>query len=502
LEHDLRLARDAGANMLRIGGTMTYESDAFYRLCDELGILVWQDFMFANMDYPIDDPAFHENISQEAGQQLQRLASHPCVAIYCGNSEIEQQAAMLGMPRESWSNRWFADELPRLCAALHPGTCYVPSTPTGGVLPFHTNVGVTHFYGVGAYLRSPAELRSADVKFTSECLAFANVPEAATCYEIMHGAAPVMHHPRWKARVPRDTGAGWDFDDVRDHYLGQLYGVDPVRLRLFDMPRYLQLSRVVSGEMMIQAFAEWRGARSHNSGALVWFYKDLWPAAGWGVIDSHGRPKAAYYALKRSWRSLQAAITDEGLNGLDVHLINETGSAVCGALEITLLREPNLVVAHGHAPLNVEARSREVRSVDALLGRFCDVNYVYRFGPPQHDVAIATWRDERGAPLGEAFHFVNRRQHAVPAQAVEVYCQPAGDGEYDVTVEADSFLHSVCLAAEGFLADDNYFHLVPRRSKRIRFRPLVPASAFHAELDALNLESIVAVPERARENGL
>ena len=293
LRHDLSLARDAGMNMLRIGGTMAYESDAFYRLCDELGILVWQDFMFANMDYPVEDAAFAENITIEAKQQLDRLAQHPCVAVYCGNSEIEQQAAMLGMARELWRNRWFGEQLPDLCSQHHPGTAYVPSSPSGGVLPFHTRTGVTHYYGIGAYLRSMRELRQADVKFTSECLGFANIPEPEAIDEIMGGLMPVMHHPRWKQRVPRDTGAGWDFEDVRDHYLRELFNVDPVTLRSFDMPRYLELSRVASGEMMARTFAEWRSGHSRNAGGLVWFYKDLWPAAGWGIVDSTGTPKAA-----------------------------------------------------------------------------------------------------------------------------------------------------------------------------------------------------------------
>src|SRR5207302_5872737 len=85
---DLRLARDAGVNMLRVGGTFVYESDSFYRRCDELGILVWQDFMFANMDYPVEDPEFAANIEGEAAYQLGLLSSHPCVAVFCGNSEV------------------------------------------------------------------------------------------------------------------------------------------------------------------------------------------------------------------------------------------------------------------------------------------------------------------------------------------------------------------------------------------------------------------------------
>ena len=143
-----------------------------------------------------------------------------------------------------------SEELPALCAANHPGTAYVPSTPSGGVLPFHASSGVTHYYGIGAYLRSPDELRKTNVKFTPECLGFANVPDPATVDLITGGALPVTHSPQWKSRIPRDTGAGWDFEDVRDHYLREFYGVDPVQLRSWNMPRYLQLSRLVSGEMM------------------------------------------------------------------------------------------------------------------------------------------------------------------------------------------------------------------------------------------------------------
>jgi beta-mannosidase len=90
----LNQARAAGMNMLRVGGTMVYESDDFYELCDELGVLVWQDFMFANMDYPEDDAGFVDGVREEAKQQLLRLQARPSVAVLCGNSEGEQQAAL------------------------------------------------------------------------------------------------------------------------------------------------------------------------------------------------------------------------------------------------------------------------------------------------------------------------------------------------------------------------------------------------------------------------
>ncbi len=505
LRHDLTLARDAGANMLRIGGTMTYESDLFYRLCDELGLLVWQDFQFANMDYPVDDPSFAASIAIEATQQLQRLAAHPCVVVYCGNSEVEQQASMLGMPRELWRNSWFGDRLPGLCSQHHPGAAYVPSTPSGGVLPFQAREGICHYYGIGAYRRPLAELRSADVKFTPECLGFANVPEPEVVHEIMGGALPVTHHPRWKQRVPRDTGAGWDFEDIRDHYLRELFGIDPVELRSFDMNRYLQLSRVVSGEMMSRTYSEWRGHHGHNHGALVWFYKDLWPATGWGVVDSTGTPKPAYYSLKRVWQPRQLTLTDEGLNGLHLHVLNETTETLHGSVEVLLLKEPNVVVARGEAPLQIGGRSRRLLSADEILGGFYDVSYAYRFGPAHHDVVIATLIDAERRPISDAYHFIRRREPTVSASAtIEASAEVSGDGKCRVTLSSDRFLHHVRIGAKGFVPDDNYFHLPPLRTKVITFTTTGnPRRDFKADIEAINLESVLTVglPKNAVSEG-
>ena len=178
------------------------------------------------------------------------------------------------------------------------------------------------------------------------------------------------------------------------------------------MPKYLQLSRLVSGEMMSQAFSEWRSAHGHNHGGLVWFYKDLWPAAGWGIVDSTGTPKAAYYYLKRSWSSRQLVLTDEGLNGLQLHLVNEQADACNGTVEVMLLKEPNIVVARQEIAARVDGRSRRMLSADEILGGFYDVTYAYRFGPANHDIVVATWFDSERRVISEGVHFIRR---SIPA---------------------------------------------------------------------------------------
>ena len=256
----LQAMRDAGMNMVRIPGIACYETDAFHDLCDELGILVWQDFMFANLDYPDRDPGFMDAVRAEAAAQLRGLGRHPSLAVLCGGSEVAQQAAMMGVDPLPAMAPLYLEALPEAIAQADIDVPYVPSTPWGGDQPFRPSRGVANYYGVGAYLRPLADARAAQVRFAAECLAFANVPDAEAVAELTAAGGPAVHHPAWKRGVPRDVGAGWDFEDVRDHYLALLYGVDPVTLRSSDPERYLDLSRQVSGEVMAEVMGEWRRA--------------------------------------------------------------------------------------------------------------------------------------------------------------------------------------------------------------------------------------------------
>ncbi|MDP2307736.1 MAG: glycoside hydrolase family 2 protein [Pseudomonadota bacterium] len=500
LEDTLRLARDAGLNMLRIGGTMTYGCDELYRLCDELGILVWQDFMFANMDYPFADETFHAEVSAEVTAQLLRFQRHPCIAVYCGGSEIEQQAAMLGLPAAEWSSPFFSEALPALCASLHPGIPYFPSTPCEGALPFHTAVGITHYYGVGAYRRPLSDARLARVKFTPECLGFSNVPDAEAVERMAGGGAPPLpHHPAWKAGVPRDSGAGWDFEDVRDHYLGTLYNVDPIALRSTDIERYLALSRAVTGEVMLRVFAEWRRPGSGCGGGLVWFLKDLRPGAGWGILDSTGRPKAAWWYLRRAWARRAVLFTDEGLDGLDLHVLNETADVMVATVELEVRRSTGERTGFARAPVRVDPFGALTLSADALLGTFSDLTYAYRFGPPRHDVVIARLRSAGSeALLHEDVFFP--RGHNLPVQpgiAVSATSVVTDGTTVVVTLEATAFLQTVSISSAGYQPDDNAFHLSVGNPKALRFTPSGDppqrARPFKAHVSALNMEGSLTV---------
>ncbi len=473
-ERWLRLAAEAGMNMIRIGGTMAYETPEFFRLCDELGLLVWQDFMFANFDYPKNDKAFNAHVEAEVSQFLSRTRLSPSLAVLCGGSEIHQQAAMMGLPEQFWKSPIVEEIIPPLVQSLRPDVPYVVNSPSGGPMPFSPNAGVTHYYGVGAYMRPLADARRADVRFAAESLAFAHVPQARTLGQ--HLPVPAVHSPLWKERVPRDRGASWDFEDVRDHYLQELYGFEPDKLRREDPDLYLNLSRAVTGEVAEETYAEWRRQGSGCNGALVWTLQDLLPGAGWGVIDSTSEPKPVWYGLRRAFRPVQVLLMDEGTNGLDVHVINESDAALDLTVEVSCLRDGRQIVVGGGRDLVLEARSKQKIACTELFGAFFDTTYAFRFGPPSHDVTVARLTNSAtGALIAQAFYFPLGRSKAF--HDAEITASVLQEGEdWFLDLSSDRLAQSVQIDLEAYRAEDDWFHLAPG-SRRLRLyrREGVPA---------------------------
>lgn len=471
----LRLAREAGMNMIRLPGVMTYEDNAFFALCDELGIMVWQEMMLANFDYPQGDVGFRAAIAAEVEALLGRTQSSPSLAVLCGGSEVFQQSAMLGAPPEAWSGPVFDEVLPEAVATFRPDIAYVPNSPSGGPLPFVADKGVTHYYGVGAYMRGLDDARRANVRFAAESLAFANVPEEVS---LRSGKPPaITHHPDWKRAVPRDAGASWDFEDVRDHYLERLYGLEPARLRREDPERYFALSRAVVAEVMEETFAEWRRPGSPTRGALVWLLLDLQPGAGWGVIASDGEPKSAWHGLARAFRPVQLALTDEGVNGLALHVLNERPEPLAATVELTCWRAGEVAVVQAKREVALAPHSATTLSAFDLIGRFFDIAYAYRFGPPGHDVTSAVLRDTAsGAVLAEAFHFPLGRGHERHRCGLAAQLEREGDG-WSLILSTRRLAQAVEIVDAGWRPERSWFHLAPGEPRQVRLHPRSGISA-------------------------
>ena len=343
--------------MVRVPGTTAYEPDAFHDRCDELGLLVWQDLMFATLDYPLADADFAATVGAEVADQCTRLLPHPSTAVVCGSAEHEQQAALSGVSPATGAAGELAAALRPVVEASGLDAVWVDSSPSGGDPVTRVDTGVAQYFGVGAYLRDLPDVRHSRVGFAAECLAFSNLPELAV-----------------PGGVPQDRGADWDFADVRDHYVRARYGPDATEAE----------ARRVTGEVMADVFGEWRRPDSGCGGGIVLWLRDLAPGAGWGLLDHTGSPKPAARALAPVLQPTAVWLVDEGLNGLDVHVAHDRPDPDDATLVVELLRADGSVVESAEESWSLAPHSHRVLGVEALLGRFADASYAYRFGPSPH----------------------------------------------------------------------------------------------------------------------
>ena len=216
--------------------------------------------------------------------------------------------------------------------------------------------------------------------------------------------------PMWKNGVPKDPGTDWDFDDVRDHYLKQLYDVDPEQLRTSDPDRYLALSKNVSGEVMSEVFGEWRRPASGCGGAFVLWLRDLVPGAGWGLIDSAGAAKPVLRDLRGVLAPVAIWMTDEGMGGYAVHVANDGADALDATVAVELSQDGRRVDG-GQLNIEVPPHSAWSGDVETIMGHWADVAYTYRFGPPAHDLVIVELRAD-GEVLGSARRYPLGRAQA------------------------------------------------------------------------------------------
>lgn len=370
----LSVFASSGANMVRVVGGLVYEQADFYDHCARLGLMVWQDAMQATFDPPGE---IAELIVRELCEVLTSVSGNPALTVVSGGSETLQRPEMLGIEQGDYAIPLIDSLLPDAVARCSP-VPYVRSTPAppvdSGDLAIRPDTGIAHWFGVGGYMRPVSDVHSAGVRFAAECLAFANPPSEAAIERHFGLAAVAGHHPDWKAGVPRDRGASWDFEDVRDFYVREVFGEDPLAVRRVDPLRYLELGRLAVAEAMYQCFAFWRQADSGCSGALVLSGNDLRPGAGWGLVDVDGEAKVALHVLSRVWAPVAVILTDAGMSGVRIDLHNDTPDSVTGELVLTATNVQGQRTIEAKRAISLPARSldhvcrlRPVRLVSRLV---------------------------------------------------------------------------------------------------------------------------------------
>ncbi|RPF22653.1 glycoside hydrolase family 2 protein [Myceligenerans xiligouense] len=338
-------AREGNLTMLRVWGGGVYEHDSFYAACDELGVLVWQDFMFACTDYPSGSARFVSEVRAEAEYQVSRLRNRACLALWAGNNEIEvlHLIAWGEVEPGDWGWSIFHELLPQTVAELDGLVPYWPGSPWGEGDALGINGesdGDRHDWEVWHGLTIPGlstgepsyptvgdsrhYRRYADDsgKFISEFGIHAS-PELATLERWMPGVE--IHDEVFDLHNkdnPKNKG---------DELLSVTTGI-PTTLR-----EYIDLTQAVQAEGMSFAVEHFRRRQPHTSGALVWQFNDVWPGLTWSLIDVDGVPKSAYYALARA--SAPVAASFRVADGqLELWLANNTREEIETELDIEVGR--------------------------------------------------------------------------------------------------------------------------------------------------------------------
>ena len=482
---------EAGLNVVRVPGTDVDPGEDFHRACAAAGVLVWQDVALATLD-PVAHGETGTLLIEEVAAFARARAADPSLAVVSGGTETEQQPTLLGLPASARVLP-VLDEIARVVAELAPGVVTLSSSPSGGALPTHVGTGVAHWFGVGAYLRPLRDVREAGVRFAAECLAFASPPDPAAVERHFGSAAVAGHHPAWKAGVPRDRGSSWDFEDVRDHYVRTALGVEPSLVRRSDPELYLDLGRAAVTTCVEDVFTWWRRPRSGCAGAMVLSALDLAPGAGWGLLDVDRDPKAPWHVLRRVAAPLALLLSDDGLDGVGLDLLNDGPEPVAGTLVVTAHRADGMaeelvatdVVVPGHAAL--------ATGVDALTGRFTDLTHAHGFGPRTWDAVSAELRGPDGvAVLTTTWLAGGPSRPREPDAGLTAELSGSAESGWFVTVGTRSSAQWVVIEVRDHDASDSWFHLAAGTRRTVALRPRADARAGRAPTGSVRALSSVA----------
>ncbi len=300
-------ARLANMNTIRVWGGGCYPDDWFYDICDELGLLVWQDFMFACAVYELSDE-FEQSIRAEAVDNIRRLRHHPSLALWCGNNEMEDF-----VKQETWvtEKRQSADYIkmyeyifPKILKQEDPDAFYWPSSPSSGGsfdIPNDPNRGDVHYWAVWHGLKPFTDYRNYLFRYVSE-FGFQSFPAMAT---IESFTEPEDRNPFSYVMEKHQRNASANGRIAE--YLSQTY------LYPTSFDSFVYASQLLQAQAMQYGVEHWRRHRGRCMGAIVWQLNDIWPGISWSSIDYFGRWKALHYYEKRFFAPVLISCEEEGI---------------------------------------------------------------------------------------------------------------------------------------------------------------------------------------------
>jgi beta-mannosidase len=479
-------AKAANMNMLRIWGGGQYEPDYFYDLCDELGILLWHDFMFACMSYP-SNREFLDNVRVEITQQIRRLSHHASIALWCGDNEVI--GSLSWYPETKADPGRYLANYDRLNSMLgnivedeDPVRRFWPSSPSLGYLDFsdgwHSDTrGDLHYWDVWHSAKSFEAYRSVNPRFASEfgfqSFTSMNIIETFSEEKDRNPSSPVMENHQ------RNDGGNARILETMTRY--------------FRFPRDFDqmvfLSQIQQGLAIKTAIEYWRSTKPRCMGTLYWQINDIWPVASWSSLDYGGQWKLMQYMARRFFNLVNVVavpqvhevrtnsrgipVAGQMPDELVLKAINDTGRPVSIALEVRAVKVGggDRVVFSGNSAVGADA-AMEVANVP--MADLASDEFLY-----------FVWKDAQGRVLGENDYFPKPYKAYELVNATVSASWSDRDGKAVLTLESDrpALFTTATVEVAGYFSD-NALTLLPGRKAELVFHPRHGASVTSSDLQA------------------
>lgn len=463
----LESAVAANHNTVRVWGGGHYPNETFYDLCDELGLLVWQDLMFACSVYDMNDAAWVATVEPEIVDNVKRIRHRACLALICGNNENEVAIAHWGVPSRELSmefyrrqyEEWFAD----LCGRLAPDVFYWPSSPSSGDHfkdPNADHSGDMHYWGVWHMNEPIAAYRAIYPRFMSE-FGIQSFPSMKTVRTFAREGDFNIFSPVMENHQKNGTA-----NEKILNYVGKMFRYPK------DFASLMVVSQLIQAEGLRYGVEHWRRHYGRCMGAVYWQLNDCWPVASWSSIDYYHRWKALHYHSKKFFASVLLSILDEGAT-LSFHLTNDTLKPVSGSVQIVWMTFDGQVL--------------DIDQIDAFVPAQASAKLHAKTYPvaknQKRNTFVRAVYFDHGEPVSEAVVCFSPDKHLeLEKPGIRVCAIRLGE-EIEISLTAERFARFVELETDADLRySDNYFHLTPGIPKKVRVKTNQDLDTFKKQL--------------------
>ncbi|PKL01388.1 MAG: glycoside hydrolase family 2 [Tenericutes bacterium HGW-Tenericutes-1] len=450
----LQAAIQANHNMVRVWGGGIYPSDYFFNICDELGLLVWQDMMFACSVYDMTDLDWVETMKLEIKDNLIRMRHHPSIALICGNNENETAIEFWHVPSVEVSKEFYIEQyneiIPEIVAEYFPQIDYWPSSPSSGTTfkdSNSDNYGDMHYWGVWHNNEPISYYRHYYPRFMSE-FGIQSFPSIKTVKTFAREEDLNIFSYIMEQHQKNNTA-----NDKILNYVGKMFRYPK------DFESLLYVSQLIQAEGVRYGVEHWRRNYGRCMGALYWQLNDCWPVASWSSIDYYHRWKALHYHSKKFYQPILISI-QENKNEADIYLTNDTLKDISGTITYKLMNFEGHVTLTESINVSIKAQSAE--------------KYAHIETNLDHHALMDTVLYCNFVVAGEIVtenqvSFVPDKHLLFKKPTIEFKVEMINE-EFIITLKSDRYAKYVELSFDESdeIFSDNYFFLIPNQPKKIQ----------------------------------